>query len=229
MVPATGRLPWPEDRHRRRRPQTSSRCPQRRRAARSIVEQMCGYFRCYRCCTLLLYPLPSRSNYVPDLWSYRDSNSGPLACQQATPPPEYVAAGHRPTACTPVRPGPDRLRYFCAVRIEDSPLAASLRDVTPDPTTQHRTGRTFVSRLDVPLTLRILPITVPTAVTSCWPDSAVTPEVLPRIVADDGSPPRTIRRMPRSVAGPPGWHARRTANRRAVSMRACESGPGQIW
>jgi hypothetical protein len=56
------------------------------------------------------------SNRAFDLWSYGDSNSGPLAChQQATRPPEHVAAGHRPAACTPVRLSPGRLRYFRAV------------------------------------------------------------------------------------------------------------------
>jgi hypothetical protein len=49
-------------------------------------------------------------------WSYGDSNSGPLAChQQATHPPEYVAAGHRPAACMPIRSRPGQLRYFRAV------------------------------------------------------------------------------------------------------------------
>jgi hypothetical protein len=49
-------------------------------------------------------------------WSYGDSNSGPLAChQQATRPPQYVAAGHRRAAATPAPPSPGRLRYFRAV------------------------------------------------------------------------------------------------------------------
>jgi hypothetical protein len=56
------------------------------------------------------------SNCVSELWSYGDSNPRPLAChQQATHPPPSIAAGHRPATCTPVRPGPGRLRYFRAV------------------------------------------------------------------------------------------------------------------
>jgi hypothetical protein len=56
------------------------------------------------------------SNLASDLWSYGDSNSGPLAChQQAAHQPEYVAAGHRPAACMPIRSRPGQLRYFRAV------------------------------------------------------------------------------------------------------------------
>ena len=56
------------------------------------------------------------SNRSSDLWSYGDSNPDLLhACEQATHPPQYIAAGHRPAACTPVRPDPGRLRYFLAV------------------------------------------------------------------------------------------------------------------
>ena len=32
-------------------------------------ERVCGISRGPGCCTLLLYSLPSRSNYVSDLWS----------------------------------------------------------------------------------------------------------------------------------------------------------------
>ena len=68
------------------------------------------------CCCTRLNPGLIFSNRTFDLWSYGDSNSRPLAChQQATHPPQYIAAGHRPAACTPVRPGPGRLRYFRAV------------------------------------------------------------------------------------------------------------------
>jgi hypothetical protein len=50
------------------------------------------------------------------LWSYGDSNPGPLAChQQAARPPQYVCAGHRPRKCAPVPSSPHRLRYFPAV------------------------------------------------------------------------------------------------------------------
>jgi hypothetical protein len=49
-------------------------------------------------------------------WSYGDSNSGPLACHQQAPRPQRcICAGQRPRACTPIRPGPGRLRYFRAV------------------------------------------------------------------------------------------------------------------
>ena len=51
-----------------------------------------------------------------NLWSYGDSNPGPLAChQQAARPPQYVCAGHRPRKCAPVPSSPHRLRYFPAV------------------------------------------------------------------------------------------------------------------
>jgi hypothetical protein len=65
---------------------------------------MCGYFRCYRCCTLLLCAPPSRSNYVPYLWSYGDSNPRPLQAM------ERRSVHHRPPSFTvdtpdlPVRP-----------------------------------------------------------------------------------------------------------------------------
>jgi hypothetical protein len=50
-----------------------------------------------RCCTLLLYSPLNCSNFASDLWSYGDSNPGPLACHQwAGRPQQCVAAGHRP-------------------------------------------------------------------------------------------------------------------------------------
>jgi hypothetical protein len=56
------------------------------------------------------------SNFASYLWSYGDSNPGPLAChQQAARPLQYVCAGHRPRKCAPVPSGPHRLRYFLAV------------------------------------------------------------------------------------------------------------------
>jgi hypothetical protein len=56
------------------------------------------------------------SNYASDLWSYGDSNPGPLAChQQAAHPPEYISAGHHPCKCPGVHRNPDTLRYFPAV------------------------------------------------------------------------------------------------------------------
>jgi hypothetical protein len=59
----------------------------------------------------------TRSNQVPEMWSYGDSNPRPLACHhRAGHPPGSVPAGHRPGACTAARAGPGRLRYFPAVR-----------------------------------------------------------------------------------------------------------------
>ena len=56
------------------------------------------------------------SNCASDLWSYGDSNPRPLAChQQAARPQRCICAGQRPTASTPIHPGPGRLRYFRAV------------------------------------------------------------------------------------------------------------------
>ena len=50
------------------------------------------------------------------MWSYGDSNPGPLAChQQAARPPQYFCAGHRPRKYAPVPSSPHRLRYFPAV------------------------------------------------------------------------------------------------------------------
>jgi hypothetical protein len=79
-------------------------------------------------------------------WSYGDSNSGPLAChQQATHPPQSITAGHRPAACTPVRPGPGRLRYFRAVLPRRS---AGATDVAVLPVTVHSADRACHSAND---------------------------------------------------------------------------------
>jgi len=70
----------------------------------------------YFAAVLGLNPRIIFSNCTSDLWSYGDSNSGPLAChQQAAHPPKSITAGHRPAACTSVRQSPGRLRYFLAV------------------------------------------------------------------------------------------------------------------
>jgi hypothetical protein len=85
------------------------------------IEQGCGTQQDVGRGTSLLYT-PTRhgtiiSNYIPELWSYGDSNPGPLACHyRAEHPPASVPAGHRPGACTAAHAGPGRLRYFPAVR-----------------------------------------------------------------------------------------------------------------
>jgi hypothetical protein len=81
---------------------------------------VCGISPDRRCGTLLLYrPLNTGLkilNYIPELWSYGDSNSGPLAChQQAMRPQPYIRAGQRLRTSAPVLPDPGRLRYFSAV------------------------------------------------------------------------------------------------------------------
>ena len=57
-----------------------------------------------------------------NLWSYGDSNPGPLAChQQAVRPLASIPAGHRPGASTKIRLRPGRLRYFHAVPLSQLP------------------------------------------------------------------------------------------------------------
>jgi hypothetical protein len=84
-----------------------------------------------RCCISLLYQ--ARELWAQDFeficltWvELRDSNPWPLACHpQAARPPQSVCAGHRPSACAPVRSDPHRLLYFPAV-------PASLAGTTPN-------------------------------------------------------------------------------------------------
>jgi len=76
--------------------------PQRERRSKGPVAVLC-------CCT----PARTDSNYAPDLWSYGDSNSGPLAChQQAARPPASITAGHRPRPYLHMHRHPGRLLYF---------------------------------------------------------------------------------------------------------------------
>ena len=69
------------------------------------------------------------SSLASDLCIYGDSSPRPLAChQQATHPPQYICAGHRPAACTPVRPSPGQLRYFRAVLPADPQASTNVAD-----------------------------------------------------------------------------------------------------
>jgi hypothetical protein len=99
--------------------------PQRERRSKGPVAVLC-------CCT----PARTDSNYAPDLWSYGDSNSGPLAChQQAARPPASITAGHRPRPYLHMHRHPGRLLYFTAVlprsRRPPSTLLSTFRSYSP--------------------------------------------------------------------------------------------------
>jgi hypothetical protein len=96
--------------------------PWARTAIRAVTrsELTYGASRCCGCCTLLLYsrqiPGSEFRIYACELWSYGDSNSGPLACHPAAGrPPPSICAGHRPTTSPRVPRNPGRLLYFPAV------------------------------------------------------------------------------------------------------------------
>lgn len=79
--------------------------PQRERRSKGPVAVLC-------CCT----PARTDSNYTSDLWSYGESNPGPLPCHQQAPRPlTSIGAGHRPPTSPRDRPCPGRLRYCRAV------------------------------------------------------------------------------------------------------------------
>jgi hypothetical protein len=99
-----------------------------------------GPLMCGRCCTFAAVQRrksPAKiSIYRSYLWSYGDSNPGPLAChQQAGHPPASIAAGHRPTTSAPVPRNPGRLRYFPAVPLARPPCSRRPR------TSRHATSQ----------------------------------------------------------------------------------------
>ena len=87
----------------------------------------------------------ARSKVKTSVWSYGDSNPGPLACHPAAGrPPSSICAGHRPMASPPVPRNPRRLLYFPAVPVSPARmlLAAANQPTRDQPgPPENTTGR----------------------------------------------------------------------------------------